>query len=406
MCAKLTSTGVCIDSRCPFAHCQDQLRHTDVYYKTKICVNWEKHRCLRGISCRMAHGVGELRSRNTPESKSATHGPLSDRHLPTGLVKWATQLDHDSGTTQVEGGEVFAGVDCDEREVNCREVSERRLVENWDSKGQEHSPLEDNNSKHANRRCSQATTCAGDTMHDEDSDGWSWDVSGDGLFSTHEGEWTGRTTIMVVRGQEEELLLSPPERLKHYQETLEEATCCETHKCQQYKGPPIETLRNFLYVQQSSETSDKDKTDKGECTRSQHLKETEVMCRPLTAPVQDNLVIGSVVPDDPPPTTKQETRPARDSTETTRSSSSDQLDLATAHCSAPFCFECFREGVGGYGIGYYAAVGCLATSGQTRERADVCPCCGLPHWLSSCLASQYQGLLCAPLRKLPEAYEE
>eukprot|EP00922_Rhytidocystis_sp_ex-Travisia-forbesii_P063651 GHVS01094663.1.p1 GENE.GHVS01094663.1~~GHVS01094663.1.p1 ORF type:complete len:620 (-),score=173.88 GHVS01094663.1:295-2154(-) len=86
-------------------------------------------------------------------------------------------------------------------------------------------------------------------------------------------------------------------------------------------------------------------------------------------------------------------------------------------CFAPFCFECYRRGKGGYGIGYYAAVGCLVRQNgrqptvegeqqQQLETTTVCQSCGLPEWLSSCLASQHSGLGCAPLHKLPEAYED
>eukprot|EP00922_Rhytidocystis_sp_ex-Travisia-forbesii_P063643 GHVS01094652.1.p1 GENE.GHVS01094652.1~~GHVS01094652.1.p1 ORF type:complete len:780 (-),score=244.73 GHVS01094652.1:295-2634(-) len=82
-------------------------------------------------------------------------------------------------------------------------------------------------------------------------------------------------------------------------------------------------------------------------------------------------------------------------------------------CFAPFCFECYRRGKGGYGIGYYAAVGCLVRQNGREQQRDereqqtsVCQCCGLPEWLTSCLASQHSDLGCAPLHKLPEAYED
>jgi hypothetical protein len=48
---------------CTFAHAEEELRSTDMFYKTTLCMWFEKNACRNGEQCRFAHSVGELRSR-------------------------------------------------------------------------------------------------------------------------------------------------------------------------------------------------------------------------------------------------------------------------------------------------------------------------------------------------------
>eukprot|EP00922_Rhytidocystis_sp_ex-Travisia-forbesii_P029207 GHVS01042765.1.p1 GENE.GHVS01042765.1~~GHVS01042765.1.p1 ORF type:complete len:498 (+),score=85.48 GHVS01042765.1:280-1773(+) len=497
MCAKLNSAGVCVDPDCSFAHSQEQLRHTDVYYKTKICVNWEKHRCLRGMSCRMAHGCEELRSRHTPtsEDNSALAVPIAPprrRSTPRRGTKAAGKWEKTQRACPEKGGDCRRTAGEDRRVGGGDGV---RLPTQWADPEEKNNKHDRPGGRRADRRCSQATTCAEDqdAMEEEerendeeggnfdkqDDSDVSWDGAGDDTgcrFLTHttmmadevdrspHGEGTGRTATSVGRAApcsraEPALLLSPPERL--YEDTFDDLTCYATEKYQphRHRGPPLETLKNFLYVHDTETPTNPMNTDQQggsggycvyandvECTRRQI--ETKSAMPPtanvlpavpslslLPASPSSHIRIDPYLPQSPPRLSTPKPLPRDPRRPTGEATYSDATAAAVApvgpppcpllhapcdvaSCSAPFCFECFRAGVGGYGIGYYAAVGCLA--GQTRRSVlpdgddthgeelvtSICPCCGLPHWLSSCLSSQYPGLICAPLHKLPEAYED
>jgi hypothetical protein len=58
MCPK----AVCEDPLCTFAHGGEELRFTDFYFKTSVCMWYSVGKCRNGPSCRFAHGEEELRS--------------------------------------------------------------------------------------------------------------------------------------------------------------------------------------------------------------------------------------------------------------------------------------------------------------------------------------------------------
>lgn len=59
---KAFAHGNCKDANCPFAHGEEQLRSTDLFYKKSLCMWYDKGRCRNGDQCRFAHGVSELQS--------------------------------------------------------------------------------------------------------------------------------------------------------------------------------------------------------------------------------------------------------------------------------------------------------------------------------------------------------
>jgi hypothetical protein len=58
--------GMCNDPTCMFAHGDQELRSTDMFFKKTICIWHEKGKCRNGERCRFAHGVKELRARQAP----------------------------------------------------------------------------------------------------------------------------------------------------------------------------------------------------------------------------------------------------------------------------------------------------------------------------------------------------
>jgi len=55
--------GKCnLGNACSFAHGENQLRSTNSFFKTTICIGFTKGSCLAGDSCRYAHGDTDLRN--------------------------------------------------------------------------------------------------------------------------------------------------------------------------------------------------------------------------------------------------------------------------------------------------------------------------------------------------------
>jgi hypothetical protein len=46
---------------CSFAHGQEELRSTQEFFKTTICLAFQRGDCNQGACCRFAHGEHELR---------------------------------------------------------------------------------------------------------------------------------------------------------------------------------------------------------------------------------------------------------------------------------------------------------------------------------------------------------
>lgn len=62
--------GQCVSNSCTYAHSRDELRGTEDVYKTSMCRFWIKGRCSAGQHCRHAHGVDELRARESNSDSS------------------------------------------------------------------------------------------------------------------------------------------------------------------------------------------------------------------------------------------------------------------------------------------------------------------------------------------------
>jgi len=62
LCKSYVTTGSCADKECTFAHGEEELRSTNLFFKKTICMWNEKGKCRNGDQCRFAHGSIELRS--------------------------------------------------------------------------------------------------------------------------------------------------------------------------------------------------------------------------------------------------------------------------------------------------------------------------------------------------------
>ena len=73
---ELFQKSQCTDKDCAFAHTRAELKVITDVYKTQMCKHWqETQNCKSGNSCRFAHGVIELRSKqdqNTLMNSSET----------------------------------------------------------------------------------------------------------------------------------------------------------------------------------------------------------------------------------------------------------------------------------------------------------------------------------------------
>lgn len=70
LCGSLNG-GICIGRHCRFAHSQDDLRATDMFYKRTLCMWFAKNKCNNGANCRFAHGNSELRGGHRSTAKIA-----------------------------------------------------------------------------------------------------------------------------------------------------------------------------------------------------------------------------------------------------------------------------------------------------------------------------------------------
>lgn len=61
--------GGCDDPNCPFAHGHEELRSTDFYFRTSMCMWHAAGKCRNGDRCRFAHGEHELRQVEGQSSK-------------------------------------------------------------------------------------------------------------------------------------------------------------------------------------------------------------------------------------------------------------------------------------------------------------------------------------------------
>ena len=76
--------GMCMKKQCTYAHTREDLRGTADVYKTSICRFYANGKCSAGKHCRHAHGVSELRNRqSTPPSLLLDHDSCSVSPLLT-----------------------------------------------------------------------------------------------------------------------------------------------------------------------------------------------------------------------------------------------------------------------------------------------------------------------------------
>lgn len=54
--------GNCTNKDCTFAHGEEELRSTNLFYKKSLCIWNQKGKCRNGDQCRFAHGSSELRT--------------------------------------------------------------------------------------------------------------------------------------------------------------------------------------------------------------------------------------------------------------------------------------------------------------------------------------------------------
>ncbi|CAE7802607.1 unnamed protein product [Symbiodinium sp. CCMP2592] len=59
------------DRRCPYAHNEEELRSTGLFYKKSLCIWHQKGKCRNGEMCRFAHGSAEQRMHNHLRGKKS-----------------------------------------------------------------------------------------------------------------------------------------------------------------------------------------------------------------------------------------------------------------------------------------------------------------------------------------------
>merc|ERR1719399_110900 len=77
---KAWADGNCSVENCVFAHGDDELRSTDMFYKKTLCIWNEKGKCRNGEKCRFAHGLTELRA-NQGSNQGSKEKLISDHGL-------------------------------------------------------------------------------------------------------------------------------------------------------------------------------------------------------------------------------------------------------------------------------------------------------------------------------------
>eukprot|EP00439_Symbiodinium_sp_Y106_P025028 s551_g3.t1 len=63
--------GACQERRCPYAHNEEELRSTGLFYKRALCIWHQKGKCRNGEMCRFAHGSAEQRMHNHLRGKKS-----------------------------------------------------------------------------------------------------------------------------------------------------------------------------------------------------------------------------------------------------------------------------------------------------------------------------------------------
>lgn len=63
MCPDMVKNGKCTNPNCKYAHSSDEIRATNLCYKTTQCMWYAMGKCRNGTQCRFAHGEAD---RNTP----------------------------------------------------------------------------------------------------------------------------------------------------------------------------------------------------------------------------------------------------------------------------------------------------------------------------------------------------
>jgi hypothetical protein len=89
LCKKFANGG-CDDPNCNYAHQEDELRSTDVFFKKTLCTWNEKGKCRNGAKCRFAHGIKELRRDVQKEYKARLDdlrsGMNTEEAMPTDML--------------------------------------------------------------------------------------------------------------------------------------------------------------------------------------------------------------------------------------------------------------------------------------------------------------------------------
>lgn len=78
---RLCTKENCNDPNCTFAHGEEELRSTDMFFKKTLCIWNEKGKCRNGEQCRFAHGQEQLR--RNQEGAAAAEAPAQ---APTNSV--------------------------------------------------------------------------------------------------------------------------------------------------------------------------------------------------------------------------------------------------------------------------------------------------------------------------------
>jgi len=86
--------GGCKDPTCTFAHGEEELRSTNLFFKKTLCMWNEKGKCRNGDQCRFAHGSTELRN----------NGGVPPEQPKINSMKETTTAKVAPGNTQLSNG--------------------------------------------------------------------------------------------------------------------------------------------------------------------------------------------------------------------------------------------------------------------------------------------------------------
>ncbi|CAE7244945.1 ZC3H6, partial [Symbiodinium sp. KB8] len=106
LCTAFFEGGGCNDASCTFAHSEEDLRSTDMFFKKTLCIWNEKGKCRNGEQCRFAHGVHELRLNTKGAEKAVLEEDDGKDNLNTNedmgrQVSDTSQVTTASGVTTV-----------------------------------------------------------------------------------------------------------------------------------------------------------------------------------------------------------------------------------------------------------------------------------------------------------------